>query len=579
MWDRLGEPVDLLVVGGGINGAGIARDAARRGLSVAMVEMRDLAWGTSSRSSKLVHGGLRYLEQFEFGLVFESVSERRILLDIAPHIVNPLGFLFPVYKNSRKPLTLINAGMWIYEGLSLFRSPKRHRTVKPAEMETLEPALNREGLKGAPLYFDCSTDDARLTLESALDAVEHGATVTTWAKVTGFIKDEETGRVKGAVIKDMLTGSEKHVEAPVIINATGPWTDRTVSMSRELPQAMLRPTKGTHVVVEHKKLPVNHAVVVFHPEDGRVLFAIPWGDRTYLGTTDTDELEDPALISASAEDVRYLLTAAKHQFPDFPLTPDDIISTWSGLRPLMRPQSRKGEAIDESSISREHQIVIGQDGLITIAGGKLTTYRRMSAEVVDTAVKVLRAVRGEKPSLQAAETDTAPLPGAVGWPEDDDAQKVIQQVLEESGGHLSEASAALLANTYGMRAIEIAAMISDAPALAQPIVPGRPEVMAQVTWAVRRELAAQVSDVMIRRTQLFFRDLNQGLDAADAVADHMAAMLGWDDERREASLADYHHEVALSRRWREEMTIKVAEEEAAEAAEVAVNVEQPVTAT
>ena len=219
MWERLGGQVDLLIVGGGINGAGIARDAARRGLKVALVDMRDLAFGTSSRSSKLVHGGLRYLEQMEFSLVFESVSERRILMDIAPHLVNPLGFLFPVYKDSRRSLWQVNAGMWLYDGLSLFRSPKLHRKLSAKEIKKEEPALRTAKLAGAPLYYDCSTDDARLTLESALDAAQCGAIVSTYTKMESFLYDE-SGRICGARVVDTLNGREKEIRAHVVINAT-----------------------------------------------------------------------------------------------------------------------------------------------------------------------------------------------------------------------------------------------------------------------------------------------------------------------------------------------------------------------
>jgi glycerol-3-phosphate dehydrogenase len=319
MWDRLGGEVDLLVVGGGITGCGIARDAAMRGLSVALVEMRDFAFGTSSRSSKLVHGGLRYLEHYEFSLVFEAVSERRTLLDIAPHLVNPLGFLFPVYEGGKRNLWFINAGMWVYEGLSLFRSPKRYRKLSRSEVETMEPALRHAGLKGAPLYYDCATDDARLTLENAIDAARMGSAVANWTRLTSFLKNEN-GRVVGGVVQDALTGELKEVRAHAVINATGPWTDRTVAMSKPLSTGeLLRPTKGVHIVVHRDKLPVEHAVVCSHPTDGRVLFAIPWGDQTYIGTTDTDYRGDPADVHATGSDVDYLIDAALAYFPDNPL--------------------------------------------------------------------------------------------------------------------------------------------------------------------------------------------------------------------------------------------------------------------
>ncbi len=549
MWNALGDDVDVLVIGGGITGTGIARDAARRGLTTALVEQNDFAYGTSSRSSKLVHGGLRYLEHYEFSLVFEAVSERRILLDIAPHLVNPLGFLFPIYDTSRRPLWFINAGMWVYEGLSLFRSPRRHRTLKPADIAKEEPSVNRDGMTGAPLYYDCSTDDARLTLENGIDAAQQGATVATWTRCKSFLKDENA-RIVGAVVENVKTGELKEVRADVVINATGPWTERTVAMSKPLNSSLLRPTKGVHIVVDADKLPVNNAVVCLHPDDGRVLFAIPWGEQTYIGTTDTDYQGDPADVAATREDIDYLIDAAGHYFPGHPLTADDVIATWAGLRPLMSPASEDGE-IDESSVSREHQIVVGQDTLITIAGGKLTTYRRMAAEVVDKAVQVLRMKSGSAKRLEPAHTDVEPLPGAVGWPEDDDHEAVALQVQEASNGRLSIETCRLLANTYGMRGVDVAKLTLEAPELAEPLIPGRPEILACVDWAVNEEMAASVSDVLIRRTQVYYRDANQGLGCCGAVGERMAKLLDWDDARTQAEIAAYQADVARSRAWQQ----------------------------
>lgn len=551
MWEQLGEDVDVLVIGGGINGAGIARDAALRGLTVAVVEMKDLAYGTSSRSSKLVHGGLRYLEQLEFSLVFESVSERRILLDIAPHLVNPLGFVFPVFDSSRRGLRTVNVGMWLYEGLSLFRSPRRHKTLKKKDLAEMEPALRTKSLKGAPLYYDCSTDDARLTLETALDAVRHGATVATWAKAVSFLKDEN-GRVCGVVVKDQLGGDLKEVRAHCVINATGPWTDRTIAMSREDVPSLLRPTKGVHIVVDHSVVPVNNAVVCFHPEDKRVLFAIPWGDQTYLGTTDTDYRGDPGDVVADRSDVDYLIEASNYYFPDHPIEYDDVICTWAGLRPLIAPDG--GSDVDESQVSREHQIIVGQDGVVTIAGGKLTTYRKMSAEVVDTAVKMLRLQGALPEEMKEARTDVHPLPGAVNWPSDDDHGRVAREVLDVAGPeNISEASARLLANTYGMLSIAIGRLIHKEPELGEPIIEGRPEVWAQLKWAIEHELAASVTDFMVQRTQIFYRDTHQGLDAVEAVAEKMAQMLDWSEEECAEHVDRYIQDVALSRSWRAEV--------------------------
>ncbi|MGB5809879.1 MAG: glycerol-3-phosphate dehydrogenase [Polyangiales bacterium] len=548
MWGRVPDQVDIAIVGGGITGAGIARDAARRGLRVALFEMDDMAYGTSSRSSKLIHGGLRYLESYEFSLVFESVSERRVLLDLAPHLVNPLAFLFPIYEGTKRSMLKIGAGMWLYEGLSLFRSPKKHQRLKPAEVADIEPILKQDGLEGAPLYYDCSTDDARLTLESALDAAERGALIATHAPVRGFLKGED-GRICGVRVQNARDGSEREVRAHAVINATGPWTDDMVAKSGNDTDRILRPTKGIHIVVEARKLPVQHAVVCFHPKDDRALFALPWGDRTYVGTTDTDYEGTPGEEHATSKDVDYLIEAANAYFPDYQIRREDVIATWAGLRALITAEP-EDQDVAASKVSREHAIVVGDDGLITIAGGKLTTYRKMAEEVVNTAVQMLR-LDGQLPEkLTPTDSEKAPLPGAIGWPEDDDHEKVAKKVMEVARGSLSDKTCMFLVNSYGMRAIWIAERCAANPALCEPIVEGRPEIMAQVDFGVDEELAATVSDIMIRRTQIFFRDFDQGLGGAEKVADRMASLIGWNPEERQRWLEAYRAEVALSRRWR-----------------------------
>jgi glycerol-3-phosphate dehydrogenase len=551
MWEQVPEEVDVIVIGGGITGAGIVRDAARRGLRVVLFEQNDIAYGTSSRSSKLIHGGLRYLESYEFSLVFESVSERRVILDLAPHLVNPLAFLFPVYKGARKSLRMISAGMWLYDGLALFRSPKRHKTLKPNEVSEEEPMLKQEDLQGAPVYYDCSTDDARLTLETAIDATRNGGIVVNWARVDALTKNEQ-GRVSGVVVKNARDGGLREIKSHVVINATGPWTDDVLAMSGPRTSKMLRLTKGIHIVVERDRLPVEHAVVLFHPTDRRVLFALPWGERTYVGTTDTDFDGVPGQEYATLEDVDYLIAAANYYFPNDHIHRNDVISTWSGLRPLIAPEADVGD-MAESQVSREHQIHIGEDGLITIAGGKLTTYRKMAKECVDTALQILKLTGQLSEEIRSGETYKHPLPGAVGWPEDDDHDKVANEISEVCECDLSHAIRRHLVDTYGMRALELAKLCAEHPPLLEPIVPGRIEIMAQVDFAVREELAASVSDVMIRRTQIFFRDLQQGLGSLDKVADRMAELIGWSDEEKQSSIDAYKAEVALSQKWREEL--------------------------
>lgn len=548
MITRLDGPLDLLVIGGGIVGVGVARDAARRGLKVAVVEANDVASGTSSRSSKLVHGGLRYLEQYELGLVFESVSERRVLLDIAPHLVRPLGFLFPVYQGSRRSKWVIQAGMWLYEGLALFRSPHRPRALQPSDVEAEEPALDREGLSGASLYWDCHTNDARLTLETAIDAAQQGAVLATRMRALSLLR-ESNGHVCGAIVADTLSGSLREVRARAVLSATGPWTDQTLALTRPSPRPLLRPTKGVHIVVSASKLRVQHAVVCFHPTDGRVLFAIPWRETTYIGTTDTDWSGDPAEVHADAADVAYLLAAAADHFPRNPLTESDVIATWAGLRPLVAPPE---EGVSASATSREHIVHVELDGLVVVAGGKLTTYRRMAAEAVDTVVRLLRLGGMNTSSLRAARTDEEPLPGAVGWPIDDDGSALI--ALVTSAGGLSPATAKLLVEIYGSRAIDVARRAAADASAAAPWGPDRPEIAAMVDWSIDEELAVTVEDILVRRTSVFYHDAQQGLGVASFVAARMGERLGWDAARVAEEIEAYQVVVAKSRAFRSSAT-------------------------
>ena len=533
---------DLIVIGGGITGCGVARDAARRGLRVALLEAKDFAYGTSSRSSKLIHGGLRYLDQKQLGLVFEAVNERRTLQRVAPHLVNAQGFLFPVYRHSPLGLCYLKLGLWVYEALVFFRVPKLHTSYNAKKTLALEPYLASDGLSGSPLYWDCTTDDARLTLETALDAHQVGAVLGTYRKVVGFVR-AENGNLEGVEIQDKHTGEKFVVRGRCVVNATGPWSDRTRALFGMQGQ-ILRPTKGIHVVVDSKRLPLRYAVVLHHPDDGRILFAVPWGDRTYVGTTDTDYQGDPADVAATRDDVEYLLRSCERFFPDAQLGEEDIIATWAGLRPLVAADSQNA-----SDVSREHRIVVEPEGLVTIAGGKLTTYRRMSAEVVDACGDILKA-RGVSGFSKDSGTQHSPLPGAVGWSKKDDHQSMAQKALTASKGAIELDTAQYLVDQYGARGVDFAEWVTADSEASQRLIPGRPEVLGVVDWAVREEFAASLSDVMIRRTQLFFKEKNQGLDVAERVAKRMAALLGWSPERVMSELDEYRDEVALSRKWR-----------------------------
>jgi glycerol-3-phosphate dehydrogenase len=552
-----GTELDVLIIGGGINGAGIARDAARRGLSVAVIEQNDLAFGTSSRSSKLIHGGLRYLEQYRVHLVFESVSERQRLMACAPHLVQPLGFLFPVYKGDKQPLALIRAGMWLYDGLSLFRSPQRHRTLDPEECKTLVPELDQDGLSGAPLYWDCATDDARLTLETAIDATRFGAIVSTWTEAVGFTRGTQN-RYRQVRVRSVLDGREVTLKARSVVNATGPWSDATLDkpvagdgdlapkIGKKAP--LLRPTKGVHIVVDSARLNLPHAVVCRHPDDKRVLFAIPWGDRTYVGTTDTDEVVDPSEVRASHEDVRYLLASIASYFPTAKVGEEDVIATWAGLRPLI---SEGDAGASESEVSREHKILVGDGGMITVAGGKLTTYRKMAAEVVDVVVAQLSENALLKRDLEPSKTEIDPLPGGVGF----DGSPTTRGALKAEVAGLSELDDEIcehLVSTYGSRAKDIATLVARDRSGGERLVAGRPEILAQVDFAIDQELAATACDVLCRRTQLSLRDVDQGLGAVDRVIARMKGKLAWTEARATEERARYQHEVDLSRAWRSE---------------------------
>lgn len=527
------EPFDVLVVGGGITGCGIARDAAHRGLKVALVEKYDFGAGTSSKSSKLVHGGLRYLEQAELGLVFESVNERKHLMRLARHLVRPLPFLVANYRGDRRWLLTLDIGLWIYDALCLFGGYRNHRTYGKRRTLELEPVLRREGLNGAILFYDCLTDDARLTLENALDAQSLGAVVLNHARA-GRLLSDAAGRPVGVELEDEATGARLEARAKVVINATGPWSDEVRALAGEEP--ILKPTKGVHLVVDAARLPLRHALMMASPRDGRVVFAIPWGlGRTVVGTTDTFFDGSPDEVAPTREDVEYLLETANAYAPEAHLARGDVLATWSGLRPLLRPTDAVAGA---SQVSREHMLY-ERPGFITIAGGKLTTYRRMAAEVVDRAVAQLGLQR------PAASFDR-PLPGAVGLTESDEALEALVRDLEAEGLVDGPACAAL-ATTYGARAMHVLRRVKADPALGERLDPELPYLLAQVDEAVEVELARSLDDVLSRRLQLSIRGRRQGLDAAERVARRMASLLDWDEARTTSELERYRHLVAQSR--------------------------------
>ena len=537
---------DVVVIGGGIVGAGIARDAAVRGLKTALFEKADYAAGTSSKSSKLIHGGLRYLEHGEIGLVFESVSERRVQTRVAPHLVRPLPFLIPIYRGAKPGLELMNVGLWIYDSLALFRAPKLHRTFRGAKAAlAIEPQLQPEGLRGALEYYDCATDDARLVLENAIDARALGAECHTYTEVTGFERRAD-GRITGVAVRDRLTGKAWSAGCRVAILAAGAWTDEMVRRF-EIPfdRPLLRRTKGVHIVVPRERLPLARAITLISPVDQRVMFAIPWRERTVLGTTDTDFTGSADEVAADAADVQYLCDSGNGYFPGANLVPDDVISTWAGLRPLIAAPPN----VDESEISREHEVFARGDGLVIIAGGKLTTYRRMARETVTAALKLLDQL-GEPIEAKRATTKDRPLPGAEGLAQTDleGVAAIGRRLMQEFG--LDADTATHLCGVYGTRSPVIAERIAADRALGERIDGELPYVWAEIEFAVRHDLARTVEDVLARRVPLLLVARDQGLGTCERVADILAGLLGWDATQRAQMLDEYRAEVALSRRWR-----------------------------
>ncbi len=527
-----GTAYDVIVVGGGITGAGIARDAAMRGLKVALVEKEDLAAGTSSRSSKLVHGGLRYLEHYEFGLVFESVAERALLRRLAPHLVQPLPFVFPGFRGDRVPLMMMAAGVTLYDMLSLGRAYRFHRRYSRRGTQQLEPALRTDGLKGSLLYYDCATDDGRLTLATALSAHDHGAHLFPRLRVDELLATR--GSVEGVDCTDQLTGERRRLRGHVVIAAMGPWTDSFVGQWVAGASRILRPTKGIHIVVDHARLPVRHAVVMSGPDDHRILFAIPWGNRTYVGTTDTDFDGNLDQLHATAADVDYLLKVANRDFPASNLTTDDVIATWTGLRPLVADEGSGSE----SSVSREHELKVFDNGLVVIAGGKLTTYRRMAAEVLEATRQRLKT-KGVQ--LERCTTGRHPLVGG-GVPAAPTA-RLTTAVGAGTCQHLVE--------RYGSDWDAVAGLVNRDAELGERLVDDLPTIRAEIAHALNEEGALTLEDLLIRRTDLFFKARDQGLECIDAVADLAASHLGWDADQRQREVEQYRDVVALSRRYRD----------------------------
>ena len=521
------DAFDVLVIGGGINGAGVARDAAMRGLRTALVERDDFGSGTSSRSSRLIHGGVRYLEHGHLHLVFESSRERRTLMRIAPHLVRPLRFTWPVYRGSRIPLWKLTTGLFMYDALAVFRNVENHRSLDARDVLAQEPALRRDDLVGGAEYYDASTDDARLTLANVIAAEEHGAVAINHVAVVRLLHDGD--HVVGAVVQTTADGAEAAIHAKIVVNATGAWTDSLRGMDAGYrPRAVraTRGTKGVHIAVSRERLATHGALTLLSPTDGRVMFALPSTATTIIGTTDTPTDDRPEDVRASPEDIDYLLTAANAFFPGAHLTPRDVVAAWAGIRPLIA----SGFTRDPASASREHRIDRSASGLISVSGGKLTTYRSMAAEIVDDVERSL----GRKPSR--SRTDRTPLPGG--------EMRRLDELRRAAELEVGDAIVARrLVEAHGSRWRAVSALTAEEPALARRIVRTLPYLLAEVVYAAEHEMAVTLADILVRRLRIAYEMADHGRAASRVATAVLAGRLGWDNARARTEIARYDAEV------------------------------------
>jgi glycerol-3-phosphate dehydrogenase len=531
--DATSGVLDVLVVGAGATGAGVALDAASRGLSVAVIDRGDLASGTSSKSSKLIHGGLRYLENYDVGLVYEGVNERQLLQRLAPHLVRPMEFIYPIFPDTAR-VRLVGLGLTTYDVLAGFRNVRRHERITDAEAIEKAPALYGSGLTRAYVYGDCATDDARLVLANVLAARRFGATVLTYTEASRLLFGGD-GQVCGAAVRDHLDGGTYEIRARHVVNATGVWVDTLLTQEDPARQPVVRPSKGVHLVVPHDVVPLTGACILMPSRqgDGRSMFAIPWGRQTILGTTDTAYDGPLDVVAIEEEDVGYILDACNALFPAG-VSADDVVGAWAGCRPLLRGAAAEGTG----DLSRRHALSEGPAGLLTITGGKLTTYRRMARDVVDRIV--------DRDGKRArCRTDEISL-GCVR-----PFESVVEETVEAARlvgvvGAVEE-TAETLVRQHGESASAVLSLVSDAASLGAPLSPAATHLMAEVLYAARHEGAATLADVFARRTRLSLRARDAALPSAAAAASLLAGEIGRDEAWAADQVAAYEATVRRER--------------------------------
>lgn len=512
------ETFDVVVIGGGITGAGVALEAASRGLRTALIERDDFASGTSSRSSKLIHGGLRYLRQYQFALVSEGLRERQRLFRNAPHLARPLTFTFPVIsgqhrRKARMTGLLATLGLWLYDALGGWRVGEVHKKISVDEAARRIPGLNRDRIAAAFSYVDGHADDARLTLAVAKTAaLEFGAPIANYVHAIGLDTDDG-GTVRGVHAHDALTGTDFTIRTRTVVNATGVWADEVRGASGTQP-LYIRPAKGVHITVPRARLPIEGAAILEVAGEGRVVFIIPWGEHVYIGTTDTDYRGDRNEPLCTAEDVRALLDVV-NEILRTPLSANDVMGTWAGLRPLIAETD--DDRAPTADVSRRHVIVDDRNGLVTVTGGKLTAYREMAEDTVDALKGHLNGSR-----VKRSRTKKLPISGAVGT-----AKLRVPGAPERLG--ISHTLCTHLVDRYGGHAATIAKMVRADATLGEPLIPDLDYIRAEALYAARFEMVATLADLLERRTRALMLDREATVAAAPAVAALIGPELGWDD--------------------------------------------------
>ncbi len=522
------QELDLFIIGGGINGAGVARDASMRGMKVGLIEANDFAFGTSSRSSKLIHGGIRYLENLEFKLVFEALSERAKLFEMCPHLVHHLRFMIPIYKTSRVSLWKMGMGMWLYDLLSLFQAPEMHEKLSPTQAVQRMPSLKTHDLTGAFVYSDAYMDDARLVYETLRSANEHSTYSANYVKAIGAEFDSNK-KIKTVLCEDRLTQRQFYVRAKNFVSCVGPWTDQLATSFDPSWKKILRPTKGVHITLPRNRLQMENAVVMGAEKSDRIVFGIPRHEMILIGTTDTDYKESPEKVSVTPEDIKYLLHIVDSYFPGAKIKTEDIMSSYAGVRPLVQD-----DAGNEGKTSREHTIFRDPHGVNYVAGGKYTTYRLIAHEVVEYVLKSLDV--DNKIKYKSVDT-TLPLNKYSGAAEYDAALASYSKWKRNSTLSLNDVQS--LAERYGLEAEK---MLMD--------FPNKNALEIEAIQSIENTMCLNLIDFYSRRVPTFLATKEHGLQTLNSIGKIFQEYLNWSDSRLEEEKEKYRQYVDSELSWR-----------------------------